>query len=166
MPEKLIREYKRASIIARTGATLLYCIGLIGVAIAALHVISLLPSGQSSSADVQQRILSILSALIMAGSVAMLAEFLRHFARRTAPFGHKQSLRLMLASALFALRSFLDALTPGANITVSSESVLSMVPSSQFTVDLKVVVMIVFLACLAMVIRYGDALKEDSDAFI
>lgn len=30
--------------------------------------------------------------------------------------------------------------------------------------DLKVIVMIVFLICLAMVVRYGDALKEDSDS--
>ena len=33
-------------------------------------------------------------------------------------------------------------------------------------IDLKVVVMVVFLACLAMVVRYGNVLKEDSDSFL
>ena len=166
MPEKLTREYKQARTIARFGAALLYLAGAVSLVIAALHFAELLSSGQPSELYLTQRHLSFLSAIIMAGSITTLAEFLRHFSKGNFPFGRSQSLRLLIASALFVLRCLLDALTPTTNLSIGTNSITLMTPDPQFTVDLKVVVMIVFLACLAMVIRYGDALKEDSDAFI
>lgn len=70
-----------------------------------------------------------------------------------------------MAGLLFALRTALDAFTasPAYKASVSDGSTHVFVVAGPGP-DLKVVVMVVFLICLAMVIRYGNALKEDSDS--
>ena len=41
---------------------------------------------------------------------------------------------------------------------------LALIPKVQFF--LRLFALVVFLGCLATVVRYGNALKEDSDAFV
>ena len=95
---------------------------------------------------------------------AMLAEFLRHFSKGN-PFGSGQSARLFVSGAALALRSVFDVLNPlgpyEANVAGLGAAV-----TSQADIDLKVIAMIVFLFSLSAVIRYGNALKQDSDSIL
>lgn len=165
MPEKLVREYQRVQIIAHIGSILLYCLFAVMVAIIFIHCLA----HMQSWATIKGLDLSWLSSTLSLGTVAattfLLAKFLRHFATDSSPFSSKQFHRLLLTAALLGIRAVLDLFTQTLSIAVGSTG-LSPVLDAQTNVDLKVIVMIVFLACLAMVIRYGDALKEDSDAFI
>lgn len=96
--------------------------------------------------------------------VILMAEFLRHFAKGN-PFGRTQSLRLLLAGLALAVRTFFDALFPGAQFDTSVPE-LGTAVTSQADIDLKVVAMIVFLIALSLIVRYGDALKQDSDSIL
>lgn len=98
--------------------------------------------------------LSALSVLVSVGSVVLIAEFLRHFHRDDSPFSRAQSIRLMGSAGLLAARALLDLVAAAA----------PSLPAAEGAVDLKVVVLAVFLACLSVVVRYGNALKEDSDS--
>lgn len=99
-------------------------------------------------------------------AIALLGEFLRHFVSDSSPFGKRQSLRLLFAGLLFSLRMFIDCSTHEQpyELPVTTSTSFELILTTTAGPDLKVIVMIVFLICLAMVVRYGDALKEDSDS--
>lgn len=110
--------------------------------------------------------ISIASLASISISILLLAEFLRNFARGVTPFGTAQYCRLLIAAALLVAKTVLDSIVPPFG-PVSVDGIPSTITfDSGAGLDLKVVVMVVFLVCLAMVVRYGDALKEDSDAFV
>ena len=96
--------------------------------------------------------------------VILMAEFLRHFAKGN-PFGKAQSLRLFLAGTALAIRTLFDGMIPGTLFDASVPE-LGTTVSSQADIDLKVVAMIVFLIALSLIVRYGDALKQDSDSIL
>lgn len=96
--------------------------------------------------------------------VILMAEFLRHFAKGN-PFGKAQSLRLFLAGIALAIRTLFDGMIPGALFDANVPE-LNTTVSSQADIDLKVVAMIVFLIALSLIVRYGDALKQDSDSIL
>lgn len=94
-----------------------------------------------------------------------LAEFLRSFGKDGRPFGRGQSVRLTVAGSLIVLSTLLDLFTPA--LTWSIQLVDGPVPvniSTQPGIDPMMVSLAVFFACLALVVRYGNALKEDSDS--
>ena len=63
------------------------------------------------------------------------------------------------------MRTILDALNPIGPYETSVAG-LGATITSQADVDLKVIAMVVFLISLSVVIRYGDALKQDSDSIL
>ena len=94
-----------------------------------------------------------------------LAEFLRSFGKDGRPFGRGQSVRLAVAGSLIVLSTLLDLFTPA--LTWSIRLVDGSAPvniSTQPGIDPMMVSLAVFFACLAIVVRYGNALKEDSDS--
>ena len=163
MPERIKREYRLARIFSTVGAVFLYLLFIyclialvLLAAVLALHhpttpTRSLFPA------------LALMSHVSTAGAVLFMAEFLRRFRKAGSPFSSRQSLRLSGAAALLVVRTLIDQLVPTFDPIATSAGAV-IVPQSGL--DLKVIVMIVFLICLAMVVRYGDALKEDSDAFV
>ena len=166
MPEELTRELRKARLMSRLGAAGMYALALVALAILGSHLINLAENGSLSSVLSETHLLTLLSLIIISTSVILLAEFLRHFGSDSSPFGKRQSLRLLIAAACFAIRSAMDSLIPSVSSTAPVGEAASLTYSSYPTIDLKVVVMVVFLACLAMVVRYGNALKEDSDSFL
>ena len=96
--------------------------------------------------------------------VILMAEFLRHFAKGN-PFGKAQSLRLFLAGVALTIRTLFDGIIPGVLFDASVPE-LGTAVSSQADIDLKVIAMIVFLIALSLIVRYGDALKQDSDSIL
>lgn len=164
MPEAVEQEYRRAQRASKIGAGCMY-------ALAALTLIPLIlfcATGATSidffGGDARAFITILIGLLATSGSVSLLGSFLQHFGHCPSPFGKKQSLRILLSGVLLGLRTITDSLCdiPSRHFVISSDATLFI--SSQLGPDLKVIVMIVFLICLAMVVRYGDALKEDSDS--
>lgn len=156
------RKAKRASIV---GAFCMYFAGLLSAFCFALFLLASLEAEKMNGAVPANSITALIATLLSTVSILLLGEFLRHFNRDSSPFGAKQSLRLLLAGLLLAIRHTLDLLYPFPPLVMSvSDSSSMLYVTSQPGPDLKVVVMVVFLICLAMVIRYGNALKEDSDS--
>lgn len=132
-----------------------------------IGVVYLYASVQTNSLDfltASQSLRSFADILLGILFSSMLAEFLRHFSKGN-PFGSGQSARLFVSGAALALRTILDALNPIGPYETSVAG-LGATVTSQADVDLKVIAMVVFLISLSVVIRYGDALKQDSDSIL
>ena len=95
---------------------------------------------------------------------AMLAEFLRHFQQRQSFWGATIRKAILCLEQL-ALRSVFDVLNP-IGLYEANVAGLGAAVTSQADIDLKVIAMIVFLFSLSAVIRYGNALKQDSDSIL
>lgn len=164
MLERIEKEFKNARKLSLIGAALLYAISLYCFLVVAVYVYSLFSIRFPVEMTGMRWIIAFSSHASITGSVLLLAEFLRHFSAGSSPFCKAQSRRLQFAAALFLVRSVIDQIVPSFNPVPVGTTGITLVPQSGL--DLKVVVMVVFLVCLAMVVRYGDALKEDSDAFV
>ena len=162
MPEKLIANYQKARMASLVGAVALYVLGTSCIATLLIYLIAVFQIGGTAE-HLFRALIPICSLLSISISVIMLAEFFRHFFTDYSPFNRRQSVRLICAAVALSIKTFLDGLLPSFEETALSAGI-TLVPQSGL--DLKVVVMVVFLVCLAMVVRYGDALKEDSDAFV
>lgn len=113
---------------------------------------------ETSLAEGVSDALRLIAMLATIASTILLASFFWCFGKDRSPFGLGQSLRLSGAGALFMIRMALDAFVPSQ----VADSISSLTERPE--VNLQLVTIVVFLACLAIVMRYGDALKEDSDS--
>lgn len=96
----------------------------------------------------------------------LLAAFFFHFGRAKAPFGIGQTVRLMLAGLLSIFYGVFGEF--GARWVNSLPQPMYAIETISTDFDypgswLLFVSFGLFLVCLAMVFRYGDALLEDSD---
>lgn len=166
MPEELENTYRKARRASLFGAVCMHTIATLSALNSLSMIIALLSksSGESSPFPLEELIASI-STVLTTISIVLLGEFLRRFGSDRSPFGKKQSYRLLAAGVLFAGRMAFDSIASLSNLSLGAEGENAAVwVTTQPGPDLKVIVMIVFLICLAMVVRYGDALKEDSDS--
>lgn len=143
----------------------MYLFSVISVVILISFLFLFLSSGDYSSINGLYQLLVTVGLTCTFLSTVLLGNFLRHFGHDSSPFGKCQSIRLVIAGILYAFRAIIDSLVVDPVYEVpllpgNSQILVSSEPNP----DLKVVVMVVFLICLAMVIRYGNALKEDSDS--
>lgn len=163
MIEELSKPYKHAQIASKVGAYLLYFLSLVCLSVPLVYLYAFTQTSSMDQFDSSWQLLTVIGLFATVVFIFLLAEFLRHFGRDTSPFGRKQSARLLAAGLLLVLRTVVDALTSTSAFTVQIADGLSLTSTSG--VDLKVIAIIVFLICLAMVVRYGNALKVDSDSF-
>lgn len=166
MPERIQSEYRRARLAASIGTYSMYLISLFGLLILIAYCFQLPNIAVLMPNSVGKIIINAAALVFTCISTVLLAEFFRNFSKGSSPFGKWQTVRLITAGILFTLRLAIDWTAP-----IDIEPALNVIGqfvqvTSQPGPDLKVVVMVVFLVCLAMVVRYGDALKEDSDAFV
>lgn len=164
MSERIDRDYRYARRASLLGSIALYAIALLSLAIGAHLACADFPPAAADPGA--RRVLLGLSTLAFAGADVLLAEFLRHFGSGSEPFGRAQSARLILAALLLASRTVLDALAPSSALAAALGAAAAVPLAAHAAFGLKVVSVVVFLVCIAMVVRYGDALKEDSDAFV
>lgn len=157
MPERLCRDYKSAQRASKVGAGALYAVAALSLIISLAFCASCPPTGEGGGAWT----LSVVAAGLFTAAVALLAEFLRHFGRDSSPFGKSQFARLIAAALLMGLRTVFDAFMPVTEAPSSTDAIPLV---THIDLDLKIVTVIIFLVCLATVVRYGDALKEDSDS--
>ena len=112
------------------------------------------------------RVIFLASNFVPLPMVWLLAEFLRKFGKSASPFGNSQSLRLVGAGVLLLTYSTMRAFTPAIGDISIVDGTIPVSLSDAPGIGILDVTMIVFLICLAMVVRYGGALKKDSDSFI
>ena len=165
MPESLIREYRRAKLASLAGAICMYLFSCISLLITAAFVIAIFTNVQLDAGNLTYCICVVAGLFSATLSTVLLGSFFRHFSKDPSPFGKHQSCRLLAASLLLMLRTLLDTFAKSPEYMIPLRAVdPDIFVASGPGPDLKVVVMVVFLICLAMVIRYGNALKEDSDS--
>lgn len=166
MDERLTRELRLARQIALVGTIALTFVELVYIILLGLHLAVFASLDPHEQVDCMWVGASCFALILSTMSSIMLAAFLYHVYHSSNPFDKHQSRRLFITSFLLLIRMTFDFILDSMG-QISIESGLpgiTLVPQSGL--DLKVVVMVVFLVCLAMVVRYGDALKEDSDAFV
>lgn len=163
MTEEIDRSYRRASRAAAVGTAcmcLLFLLMLLN-ALVLLYVavgtdtLRVLPDGQV--------LVMLASNLVPALQVLPLAGFLRHFADGS-PFEPAQSARLAAAGALLLLQQVLSGMYAPLDPTLVSAEPVPLLVTDAPGVEVDDITMVVFLLCLALVVRYGGALKEDSDS--
>lgn len=157
MDEHLASERRHARRWSLVGALVLHSVAAVIVVASICYYAELLRTQPPTTwQQALPEALSVLSLLVSVGSIVLVAEFLRHFCRDDAPFSRAQSVRLLGSAGLLVARTLIDLAAAAA----------PPLPSAEGVVDPKIVVLAVFLACLSMVVRYGDALKEDSDSIV
>lgn len=153
MPEEVRGSYIAAQRSAQIATFVMAIIVALQALIFITYLITLAEAARSLA-----NVLRLFAMLVTIGATVLLANFFWCFGRDRSPFGRRQSFRLAGAGALFLMRMTLDALIPSA--VANGTPGLTEHPE----VNLQIVTIIVFLGCLAMVMRYGEALKEDSDS--
>lgn len=167
MPAALEKTYRTARIASTLGSLLMYLLLLLAVCNFIVHLYAVTQTDALSALTWESRTLLLASAFVPVPLEWLLAEFLRKFGRGHDPFGTAQSLRLVAAGILVLLYSVLNSALPSLdNIQVVGGSVPVSIDNGASSLGLLDITMAVFLVCLAMVIRYGSALKEDSDSII
>lgn len=162
MQEDLARTYRRAKLAATIGSVSMFVLFGAFLLILAVFLFAFLKTGSFDDMGLSWKLLSLACMVARTLSVLLLAEFLRHFSAGKSPFGRRQSARLLVSGALLALDAVLGYLAYAAPVTRQvSDAVAATTHGGP---SLTVVVMIVFILSLAAVIRYGDALKRDSDS--
>ncbi len=159
--ERLDRDYRRARSATRAGGVALYVLAAFDLIAAVKCHLLALPQDLLGGSPLRP-----LAVLICAGisvsPIVPLAEFLRRFGRLDhPPFGDGQAARLVVAAILMVPGALLDMVVP---LGQAASAELSFSPTRAY-LSLKISSVIIFLVCLAMIVRYGDALKEDSDSF-
>lgn len=164
MPENVLESsYLRARRASRVGAACMYALAVVLLAILVLTCLGTRPADAPAAPLVG---LLVRNVAAIAATV-LLAEFLRKFGSEGSPFGSGQSLRLALAGALLLVHTLFDALF--APTTYAVRLVDAPVPVSVGSwsgIDPMTISLAVFFVCLGMVVRYGRALKEDSDSIV
>lgn len=165
MPEDVEQTYLKAKKASVAGSLCMYFLAVISALGCIAFIVSATNQELLGSAPYDYKLVVALCTLSTTIAITLLGEFLRHFVSDPSPFGKRQSLRLLISGLLFAIRLILDGCFPGKLYSLSFFANSDAIAiTTQPGPDLKVVVMVVFLICLAMVIRYGNALKEDSDS--
>lgn len=164
MKNYLDSEQRLAQRRSFVGAVILYVVAALSALPVALLLLSLSRGrGLGTVAELAVAALLVLSQTASSAAIALLGDFLRHFSRDADPFGRAQPARLVATAGLLLLHTLTDA--AAAALPATARSVAGPLASA-LELDLKPLVLTVFLACLAMVVRYGNALKEDSDGFV
>ncbi|MCR8908077.1 MULTISPECIES: hypothetical protein [Atopobiaceae] len=162
MDSSLNRECRVARRWSRFGAVALHGAAGLGTIAEIAFCLLLVRKGLPDVRDILLfEVPLVLSQCMTLGTIFLLAEFLRHFCRDDSPFGGAQSTRLVMTSVLLLGHLLLELVVAGTAPAGALESL-----ALDVDLDLKGAVLMVFLVCLAMVVRYGNALKEDSDAFV
>lgn len=164
MPEELTSNYRSARRWSRVGSVALYAVSALVVALVLARTVGgVFAHGPRAAAAL---VPEAVSELPLVAATVLLAEFLRHVGGTGAPFGRAQRVRLLAASLTIAAKSVLDVALPLVARWALDAAGLPTADAARPSVDPVNVVMMVFLVCLAVLIRYGAALKEDSDAFL
>lgn len=167
MTDKLNATYKRASRACHVGAVCMYTLALLMLLLTLTFVYAFTQlSVFDGILDISGRALLLVPLALVFVATVLLGEFFRCFRHTRSPFGTQQSRKILIAGLLFVAAAVFDSI-PLASFDVALFPDSSFgVASPSYGLDMKVVVLAVFLICLSFVVRYSNALKEDSDSIV
>lgn len=166
MPEALKKAYRAARTASALGSTLMYALFLLAVLNFIVHLYAITQTEALHALPGGSQLLLLATVFVPIPLEWLLAEFLRKFGHRRNPFGPAQSLRLTAAGVFTLLYAILEGIAPSLSYVSVAKGAVPIGIDGTPSLGLLDVTMAVFLVCLAMVIRYGSALKEDSDSII
>lgn len=164
MPEELEKSYRRARNVSLAGAGVMYLLMLLAILNFLVQLYAIAQGNALDSLPLEQTSALLACAFVPIPLELLLAEFLRNFGNGRSPFGGVQSARLAGAGLLALLYSVLEAFVPAIAGTSVVTGAVPVVISSGPGIRFGDLTMVVFLLCLAIVIKYGNALKDDSDS--
>lgn len=173
METEVTKTYKQARYACVAGSVLMAILAMAGVAILVVYLIGFKQLysriGVYEWGWWESRLASL---TLMPLSAIPLCSFFAHFSHGKEPFGAAQSNRLLISALALAIKFIFDCTRestqpfPFTVLDGSSHQFYEFILEPSKAIDPTIVMLIVFVACLALVVRYGAALKEDSDAFI
>lgn len=164
MPDEINHSYKKAKIASLVGSGVMYVLFALGVGISLVSIVALSQTDSLKLLPNGQRLLLLLSVLLPVPAILLLAEFLRHFGRGGHPFGASQSLRLLSAGALLLFYTAIDSMRAKFGTINLTGGPTPIGINDGPSISIVNVTFVVFLLCFALIVRYGNALKEDSDS--
>ena len=166
MDIELEKAHKRARTSSLVAALLMFAIAALCAALLALYLYA---QSRVGSCEYLQHgwIENKLAALTLPVLASVLfGSFFLHIHRSEKPFGSSQSLKLGIAGALLGIKVALDCIRPGIPpIPVPHINGILYI-EQRGTADPTVLVLITFTIALAIVLRYVNALQEDSDSIL
>ena len=167
MTNNLNSELRLARRITAVGSGVLHALAALSLLGEALHCAIVLRAELPGTwGDPLFEVLLVISQLAAIGAIVLAARFLRHFCVDPSPFSAAQSARLAVMATIVMGRTVLDVVLSRAFYPVGHAPLPLLCLAVETQVVLKVLALAVFIGCLAMVVRYGNALKEDSDSIV
>lgn len=162
--ERLNKLYRQAKRISTIGTICLYVISGLVLLIAVGLFYAFLQTNDFSNENLVWKVLTCAESFAELLSIALMGTFLRHHGHERSPFGPRQSRRLFISGCLYVLKRVFSYLTAGPVHAVEIAPSITATTGLTPHISLLDIALIVFLLCLGMMVRYGDALKKDSDS--
>lgn len=166
MDIELEKAHRRARMSSLVAALLMLAIAALCAAMLALYLYAQSRVGSYEHLQhgwIENKIASLTMPVLAS---LLFASFFLHIHRSEKPFGSSQSLKLGIAGVLLSIKYALDCIRPGIPpIPVPHINGILYI-EQQGTADPTVLVLIAFTIALAIVLRYANALQEDSDSIL
>lgn len=153
------REHAIAKRVSFLSAVLMLGVALVGGLVTGVFICAEIAN--PGAVDLGQSLLITVGQLVAEAFILLLASFLWHANKEASPFGKAQGTRLLAAGMLLVVRTLID------NFTASLPEGIGLGPvtlTTEPSIDLKSIAIMIFMIALAFILRYGEALKEDSDS--
>lgn len=162
----LDKARKRARTSSLVAALLMFAIAALSAAILALYLYAQSRVGSYEYLQhgwIENKIASLTMPVLAS---LLFGSFFLHIHRSDKPFGSSQSLKLGIAGVLLGTKYAFDYARPGIPpIPVPHINGILYI-EQQGTADPTVLVLIAFTIALAIVLRYANALQEDSNSIL
>lgn len=121
----------------------------------------------SSNGEVTPLFFALVEDALTIATFVLFAEFFRNLTKEASPFGGRQSLRLIVAAVIGLGCRILESLVSvGSFYSISADMPIPIIKTADSPMFFSDLAVFSFLICFALVIKYSDALKEDSDSFL
>lgn len=166
MDIELEKAHKRARTSSLVAALLMFALAALSAAILALYLYAQSRVGLYEYLQhgwIENKIASLTMPVLAS---LLFGSFFLHIHRSDKPFGSSQSLKLGIAGVLLGTKYAFDYARPGIPPIPVPHINGTLYIEQQGTADPTVLVLIAFTIALAIVLRYANALQEDSDSIL
>lgn len=166
MDIELEKAHRRARTSSLVAALLMFVIAALCAAILALYLYAQSRVGSYEYLQhgwIENKIASLTMPVLAS---LLFGSFFLQIRRSDKPFGSLQSLRLGIAGALLGVKYALDCIRPGIPPIPVPHINGTLYIEQQGSADPTILVLIAFTIALAIVLRYANALQEDSDSIL
>lgn len=166
--DSISKERQLVTRVARVASVVMFLIFLIALVLLLFYVFVLTRVGLSDTYPLSWWVVQIGYGAMTCLSQLYLWLFLRHFARDDEPFSSRQTTRLLSAGVCLTAKAFLSGFNKPFEELIIYEcpppiGPVGIVYDGYNPGTLGIAI---FVFCVALLVRYGNALKEDSDSIL